>query len=474
MDGYKIRAKLALNFPRAVASAEADEIMMQYARAFAQAVECELSNGDLPFEERELLDKITDRVQALPKKNVRLIGLHVWHKGAVSSGSMLAVKNEQHTKATVPAMPALTQPPSAPMPSSGPQRNTTPAPRAATSATPSSANPVSARVPPTSEGPESVRSAPAAAVVPTDVAITTRPPAAATRPAPAVSSTTAKVAVPGAPTVALRVPAAAAPAAAPAPAVSAPPAATPSAAAPPSSGNPLAAATVAARSAAPAPQGVRGQTRGMPPVVPATSGAFPATARLSSGVGAAVEPRIVRTKSGFLLALEQSQAASGTDLGRAMAQPVRDAAAALLFSTLDALQASLADPLCLLDGRVTPDLRRALVGEACVCVCYVLFESFTQAGLPQMAATEIVQGACVHALMDSAMPVSEISRYLATESPREEFSSRVCALLDVRETHELGQRLDSALRSLRVDVRSCVEPVGQRLGRSKAAGQRMG
>jgi hypothetical protein len=109
MDGYKIRAKLALNFPKPVASTEAEEIMMQYARAFAATVECELSNGDLPFEEQELLEKITKDVQALPKKSVRLIGLHVWHKGAVSSGSMLAVKPERHTSPTVPAMPAVSQ-----------------------------------------------------------------------------------------------------------------------------------------------------------------------------------------------------------------------------------------------------------------------------------------------------------------------------------------------------------------------------
>jgi hypothetical protein len=104
MDGYKIRAKLVLNFPKPVGSAEAEDVMMQYARAFAAAVECELSNGDLPFEEHELHQKMTDSVQALPKKNVRLIGLHVWHKGAVSSGSMLAVKDG---KATVPAMQAV-------------------------------------------------------------------------------------------------------------------------------------------------------------------------------------------------------------------------------------------------------------------------------------------------------------------------------------------------------------------------------
>ena len=111
MDGFKIRAKLVLSFPRPVGSAEAESVMMQYARAFASIVECELSNGDLPFEESELHQRITDSVQALPKKNVRLIGLHVLHKGAVSSRSMPAVKPGPDGKATVPAMAAVSAPP---------------------------------------------------------------------------------------------------------------------------------------------------------------------------------------------------------------------------------------------------------------------------------------------------------------------------------------------------------------------------
>jgi hypothetical protein len=195
---------------------------------------------------------------------------------------------------------------------------------------------------------------------------------------------------------------------------------------------------------------------------------------VASGVVPAVDPRIVRSKSGFTLALEQSSAVSGTDVGRAMAKPVRDAAASVLLATLDALHGSLADPLGLLDGSLDPGVRRALVGEACVCVCYVLYESLTRTSLPQMLAIEVVQGACVHALMDADMPVSEISRYLATESPREEFSGRVCSLLCVRETNEMQQRVDSALRGLRVDVRGCTEQIEQRLGRAKTTGQKVG
>jgi hypothetical protein len=152
-----------------------------------------------------------------------------------------------------------------------------------------------------------------------------------------------------------------------------------------------------------------------------------------------------------------------------MAQPVRDAAAGVLLSTLDALHGVLSDPLGLVDGRTDAELRRGLVGEACVCVSYVLYEALTRTSLPQMLAIEVVQGACVHALMDKAMPVSEISRYLATESPREEFSSRVCALLGARENPEMQQRVESALRALRLDVRACAEQIEQRITQGKSA-----
>lgn len=191
-----------------------------------------------------------------------------------------------------------------------------------------------------------------------------------------------------------------------------------------------------------------------------------------SGVVPAVEPRILRTKSGFLVALEQTTAETGDDVGQAMAQPIRDAAAGLLLATLDALHGAMVDPLSLFDGRANPELRRALIGEACVCVCYILYESLTRTSLPQMQGIQVVQSACVHALADKNMPVSEISRYLATESPREEFSGHVCALLGARETAELQQRVESTLRSLRIDVKTCAEQIETRLSRPRAAGGR--
>lgn len=392
MDGYKIRAKLALIFPKAVANAEAEDIMMQYAKAFAAAIECELSNGDLPFEEHELLARITDSVQALPKKSVRLIGLHVWHKGAVSSGSMLAVKPERDNKATVPAMPAVSQ-----------TRERAPASAAAHTAT-------------TLKPPDGLRTSRAPESAPGSASITRpAPPPAQRRPPPSSSAR--------------------------------PPVAGP-------------------RTSVPSGVAVPG-----PPIGGVS---MPAAARMASGVVPAVEPRIVRNKSGFLLALEQCQAASGEEVGRAMAQPIRDAAAGVLLATLETLHATLPDPLSLFDGRADPALRRGLVGEACVCACYVLYEALTRTSLPQMLSIEVVQGACVHALKDEAMPVSEISRYLATESPREEFAGHVCALLGVRESPEMQQRIDTTLRALRMDVRSCAEQIEQRLSRKKSTGQKTG
>jgi hypothetical protein len=193
---------------------------------------------------------------------------------------------------------------------------------------------------------------------------------------------------------------------------------------------------------------------------------------MMSGVVPAVEPRILRSKSGFLVALEQTTAETGDDVGQAMAQPIRDAAAGLLIATLDALHGSFTDPLALFDGRADPELRRSLIGEACVCVCYVLYESLTRTSLPQMQGIQVVQAACVHALSDKNMPVSEISRYLATESPREEFSAHICSLLGARETAELQQRVEAALRGLRIDVKTCAEQIESRLNRPKAAGGR--
>jgi hypothetical protein len=435
MDGYKVRAKLGLNFQRPVGTAEAEDVMMQYARAFAAAVECELSNGDLPFEEHELHQRITDAVQALPKKNVRLIGLHVWHKGAVSSGSMLAVQPEG--KATVRSMAAVS------VSQTREKASSQSAAHAALTVKPdprvdidplSSAEPASMRgqAAVTVQPPDSAERA-AAARRATSTAMRAAVPTAATKPTPAQLQ--AEMQAQRAPT-AVNIPAAR-----------------------------LSTASMSAVS-------TKTPTVSMPAASAKSSAASMPASRMISGVVPAVEPRILRSKSGFLVALEQTTAETGDDVGRAMAQPIRDAAAGLLLATLDTLYGSIPDPLSLFDGRADPALRRALIGEACVCVCYVLYESLTRTSLPQMQGIQVVQAACVHALSDKNMPVSEISRYLATESPREEFSGHICLLLGARETAELQQRVEASLRGLRIDVKTCAEQIEARLSPPKAAGGR--
>jgi hypothetical protein len=374
----------------------------------------------------------------LPKKNVRLIGLHVWHKGAVSSGSMLAVKDG---KATVPAMQAVStsQTRERTAPSSAhtattvkPEARGTPAPMSAPASGPQSA--------PMSAAPSSVRGAGAVTVPAPDAAQQ----AAATRAAPPNAARPVAQATPLSTPAVTR----------PAPAMHGAPAQPQR---PPTSVNiPV--------SRAPATT--------LPAVSARSTASMPAAARMISGVVPAVEPRILRTKSGFLVALEQTTAETGDEVGKAMAQPIRDAAAGLLLATLDALHGTIADPLSLFDGRADADLRRSLIGEACVCVCYILYESLTRTSLPQMQGIQVVQAACVHALADKNMPVSEISRYLATESPREEFSTHVCGLLGCRETAELQQRVETSLRGLRIDVKTCAEQIELRLTRPRAAGGR--
>jgi hypothetical protein len=425
MDGFKIRAKLALNFPRALTTTEAEELMMQYARAFATAVECELSNGDLPFEEHELLQRITEQVTALPKKNVRLIGLHVWHKGAMSSRSMLAVKPEPEGNPTVPAMPAVKGPPPAQTMSSSNLQ-------AAAAAKPSARTPD----PPSPVPGLPNRSRTAVTQVTPAVSAETAPPSS--RNAAAVSGVTTRVMAP-----AVRVAIAGSGQNLPSPASS---------------------ASMAAARPAPA------SSRLPPSSAQPQTDSFPAAARMASGVMPAVETRI-RTKSGFATAVERCVEGKGEEVGRALAQPVRDAAAEALLSALGALASSIPDPLSLLDGRADAELRRGLVGEACVYVCYVLYEALTRTSLPQMQAIQVVQGACMQALLDQNMPVSEISRYLATESPREEFTGRLCALFGVRETPEMQQRVETHLRSLRLDVRGCSEQIEQRLTRAKSSSE---
>lgn len=477
LDGYKIRAKLALSYPRPLLPSEAEEVMMKYARAYASAVECELSNGNLPWDDRELLDRMAEKVTDLPKNRVRIIGLHVWQKGAVSSGSLKAINPDGNP--TVPQMQAVQAPRSSNPAGSGTSSAsgaavTVRAP-AARSLTPAfgyrSATPGGMPAMPTPPGGVAIptpQPAPASGRATSPAMPTVRAPASGTRtpPIPAMSGSMSAVSTVDLPATmaqsAISTPAQPAvtqpliarhPASASHHAVNAPP---------PSSQNAVTAPPPSSNYAVTGPPPT---TSGQHAVaVPSVdSSPTPASSRMASGVVPAVETRILRSKSGFMLALEQCQDSQGTLVGAALATPVRDSAAAVLFSALEAVNTYLPDPLSLLDGRVDEETRTGLVGEACVCVSYLLYEALARTSIPQMLAIEVVQAACVEALMGKPMPVSEISRYLATESPREEFTGRVCALLAIRETPDMQKKVDATLRFLRQEIRLCADKVQQRL-----------
>jgi hypothetical protein len=472
LDGYKIRAKLALSYPRPLLPSEAEEVMMKYARAYASLVECELSNGNLPWDDRELLDRVTEKVTDLPKSRIRIIGLHVWQKGAVSSGSMKAINPGLEGSPTVPAMQAV-QPPRGSTPAVGsqpavtvrapPARSFTPA-FGYRSATPGGGVPAAATPP---GGVAAQAAEPSSGRVTSPAMPTVRAPAPRSEGAPAVSGAMPAMAgaisdlpatmahgasTPNQAAVSSRHVIAGHPSSAAHHAVTVPPPSSANyavTAPPPSSAN---------YGAPPASSGHHAVA-----AAPVDSSPQPPSSRMVSGVVPAVETRILRSKSGFMVALEQCQESQGTLVGAALAAPVRDSAAAVLFSALEAVNTWLPDPLSLLDGRADPETQQALVGEACVCVSYLLYEALARTSIPQMQAIEVVQSACVQALMGKPMPVSEISRYLATESPREEFTARVCALLGIRELPDMQKKVEATLRFLRQEVRLCADKVQQRL-----------
>lgn len=411
LDGYKVRAKLALHFPKAVSMAEADATMMDYARAFAAAIEAELGNGEPPFEEHELLERITTRVTSLPKRSVRVMGLHVWHKGAISSRSLPAIKPGNASNPTLPAIRRVR--PEGSADEMHTRATARPDPAGSTSSGPS-------RTPPSIPAGRSV-------------------------PAPRSPEATGRVSR-------------AAPVGSHA-----------------SSAAPMARATGASgmkrvASAAARPSRVSSASQA---ALPSSTRGLPGVGMVS-GVMRAGEPKIVRSKSGFVHALQACSDGSGGQLGAALAQPVRNAAALVLFASFEACHDQLRDPLRLLDVNSDPDLRRKLIGEACVCVSYLLYECLIQTRVPQMQCIEVVQAACIAALGDDSMPVSEISRYLATESPREELSGRLTGLLGVRETPELQQKIESTLRSLRMEVRASTAELESKLAGASPSGRAAG
>lgn len=405
LDGFKVRARLGLNFPRAMVNAEAEAVMMEYARAFAAAVERELSGGALPFEEPELLDIITKRVTALPKSRVRIAGLHVWHKGAVSSGSMPAVQPKGNNNPTVPAMRAVRV-----------------GATADSSAVASSSSGSSQSLPAQNSGRSKVQGSTYSS---TNLRPTGQPLLRKTvtnLPAQRASSSSLPAAHSSAP----------------------PQASSQSFRAPPTE---------------PTRRSVLNSQRVL---VSQPSATDSQRGSMVSGMVPATEPKI-RTASGFSRALSSSTEGVGSALGAELGEAVRDAAAGLLFASLEASYAAMQDPLKFLDATADDTTRQGLVSEGCVCVCYLLYEALTRTEVPQMRAIEMVQGACTKALGGGAVPVNDIGRYLASANPIDELIGRLSHLLALKETRELKQRLGGTLRVLRAEVRECALLIQSRM-----------
>jgi hypothetical protein len=179
------------------------------------------------------------------------------------------------------------------------------------------------------------------------------------------------------------------------------------------------------------------------------------SSRPSSGI--ALSQRGARAP-GFALALERSvQHMLPAEVGTVLAESLRDAAGALLLHALDCVRDSVADPLRFLDGRIEPDVRRALIAESSACVAYVLFEALTGAGIPQKVAVVVTQAAAASAVYGRPVESAEISRYLALANPAFELARRVCELLAVAEPPELQPQVGFVLHSVRADARLCAE-----------------
>lgn len=103
LDGAKVRVKLHLRFVRPIAQTEAEALMMRYARAYQRAVESELSDGTLPFDDVELQRRLTDEIRDLPGPNVRVVGLHLWQNGSPSCDTLTPISSADLAR-TLPSM----------------------------------------------------------------------------------------------------------------------------------------------------------------------------------------------------------------------------------------------------------------------------------------------------------------------------------------------------------------------------------
>lgn len=92
LDGYRVRAKLAVNFTRLLSEAETEALATAYAEAFKASIEVEICEGRLPFDDVSLHRLLTERVREMPPSRVRVNGAHLIRPGSASSQSIPAVR----------------------------------------------------------------------------------------------------------------------------------------------------------------------------------------------------------------------------------------------------------------------------------------------------------------------------------------------------------------------------------------------
>lgn len=92
LDGYRVRAKLAVNFTRLLSEAETEALATAYAEAFKTSIEVEICEGRLPFDDVSLHRLLTERVREMPPSRVRVNGAHLIRPGSASSQSIPAVR----------------------------------------------------------------------------------------------------------------------------------------------------------------------------------------------------------------------------------------------------------------------------------------------------------------------------------------------------------------------------------------------
>lgn len=345
LDGYRIRAKLAVNLTRLMSEAEAEALAQSYAAVFRTAIEVEICEGRMPFDDVSLHRLLTERVQEVPAHRVRVNGAHLVPPGSASSASMPAVRAPASEPSRAASMPPLRHPSELP-------RSLVPAPSQA----------------PVSSG---------------------RVPVASGR-AP-VSSSRAPVS---------------------------------------SSHAPVSSGRTPISSHAPICRTVSGIVR--------------------------QEDVVVRHESTFTRVAPAAQAASdlptlGSHLGRA----VRSAAGSVLLTVLSENASQLADPLALLDGGLEPTTQRALVQEACIAMAYVLHRALVRAGLAERQAIVVVQASAAMALQSGQLPVSDMSRYFATDMPADEFHRSCCRILGISGSDAAETAIAALVKHLSEDAFAC-------------------